>query len=82
MKYVYQIIFQVLLVAGGVLGAGSDALATTELLTIGDSSWRLVGSLPVAMTGIYNAAVSLDNTVLITGNYTLFDKDYILRDNL
>jgi len=59
----------VLLVTGGVLGAGSDALATTELLTIGDSSWRLVGSLPVAMTGIYHAAVSLDNTVLITGGY-------------
>ena len=53
--------------AGGILGVGVGSLATTELLTVGDSSWRLVGSLPVAMTGIYHAAVSWDNTVLITG---------------
>ena len=56
---------------GGVHGAGSDVLTTTEVLTVGDSSWRSVGSLPVALTGIYHAGVSLDNTVLITGNIFL-----------
>ena len=53
---------------GGVHGAGSDVLTTTEVLTVGDATWRSVGSLPVALTGIYHAGVSLDNTVLITGN--------------
>ena len=57
-----------LLVSGGVQGVNSDALATTEILTIGDSSWRSVGSLPVAITGIYHAGVSLDNTVFIAGS--------------
>jgi len=62
-KYVDRNNNDVLLVTGGRM-TKYDLLATTEILTIGTSSWRLAGSLPVAMTGLYHSAVSVDNSVL------------------
>jgi len=51
-------------------GSGGLILSTTEILTVGTSSWRLVGSLPVALGGLNNAALSVDNTIILTGGYT------------
>ena len=47
-------------------GSGSGYLSSTEVLTNGDNSWKVVGELPQTMSGM--RAVGIDNTIIVTGN--------------
>ena len=58
-----QVHFQVLLVAGGNVGA--EKLSSTEILVTLAGEWRTVGRLPSAVDGLRGA--TLDNTVYMTG---------------
>ena len=60
-----KINIQVYLVTGGDDGR-SDRLSSTEVLTNGDNSWKVVGELPQTMSGM--RAVSIANTIIVTGN--------------
>ena len=48
-----------------VTGGGDNS---TEILTEGSQSWRIVGPLPVAVHGL--RGVSFDNRIIMTGNIT------------
>ena len=54
---------QVLLVTGG--WDGGIRLSTTEVLAKGDDRWKIVGTLPRSMAGV--GAISIDNTIIVTG---------------
>ena len=58
---------QVYLVTGGL--SDSIYFSSTEILTQGGEKWESVGELPRSMSGV--GAVSIDNTILVTGNYSL-----------
>ena len=58
---------QVYLVAGG--STGSSFLDSTEVLTHGAQAWTYAGPLPHAMYEL--RAVSIDNTVISTGEIIL-----------
>ena len=55
------------LVAGGY--ADFEAIASTELLVQGASSWTEAGPLPQPMQGLQ--AISIDNQVISTGGFIM-----------
>ena len=55
---------QVYLVTGG--WGTSTKLSSTEILTEGSQSWRIVGPLPYSVDGL--RGVSLNNRIIMTGN--------------
>ena len=56
---------QVYLVTGGRVNS-TNKLVSTEILTGGSQSWRIVGPLPYAVHGL--RGVSFDNKIIMTGN--------------
>ena len=66
----------VYLVTGG--GSNGQTLASTEILSPGSGSWKEVASLPQALQGL--VGVTLDNTVLMTGDQTTDHLLTILTD--
>ena len=61
---------QVYLVAGGwAFNSGPYILDSTEVLTHGAQAWSYAGPLPRALYGL--RAVSIDNTVISTGEIIL-----------
>ena len=63
-NYCPLIIFQTLLVTGGL--AGHDYLSSTELLVGTASAWVNTGELPSRRTSLRGA--NIDSKVLMTGN--------------
>ena len=50
-------------------------VSTTEILTEGDSKWKVVGSLPVGLKS--SRVVSVENSVILTGNkHTIYFSVY------
>merc|ERR1719300_2109085 len=64
---------EVLLVAGGQTQS-SKYLSSTEILALGDSSWKQSGSLPYEVYGV--KGVSLNNKILGTGGHDYFENDF------
>lgn len=60
------------------MAAGYDAISSTEMLVIGDSEWVLAGPLPQARWGV--RAVSLQNSILLTGGRDRVNDDYNYYD--
>ena len=56
---------QVYLVTGGWDSSYND-LSSTEILTEGSQSWKVVGPLPYAVRGL--RGVSYNNRIIMTGN--------------
>ena len=55
---------KVYLVTGG--WDNPNYLSSTEILTEGSQSWRIVGPLPNAVSGL--RGVSINNRIIMTGN--------------
>ena len=56
---------QVYLVTGG-WDPDNNCLSSTEILTEGSQSWRIVGPLPYAVS--YLRGISFNNRIIMTGN--------------
>ena len=64
------------LITGGYDSKAKPAyVSTTEILTEGDSKWKVVGPLPLGIKAA--KAVSVENSVFLTGKYVFgLDLDF------
>ena len=61
------------LITGGYDSKAKPAyVSTTEILTEGDSKWKVVGPLPLGIKAA--KAVSVENSVFLTGKYRVSTK--------
>ena len=54
----------------GGLDSSSNPLASTEVFTLGEAAWKLVGPLPVAVYGL--RATTVSNLVYASGGYSYY----------
>ena len=65
----FSFIFKVFLVTGGYGGSSQTRLDSTEVLVNDESSWKTVGTLPLAVYGI--SAINLNDNIYAMGRSTI-----------